>query len=95
MENVKPTTDNRSIPDTKADGPPGGLSVVRFQLALFPREFHLDETGRATAPEAELLRDPMPDHPRDSIAREQQGNPPPLLAGDLGVHEEVLEFLFA
>jgi hypothetical protein len=64
-------------------------------LSALAREFDLDKTGRAAAPEAETLRDPLPDHPRDAPTDEQQRDPGPLLAGHFGVYEIILEFFLA
>ena len=64
-------------------------------MTLFPGEFDLGKAGRPVSLEPEFLRNPVSNHPCDSSVGNQQRNPPPLIPRDLGIYEEILEFLLA
>jgi hypothetical protein len=53
----------------------------------------LDEAGGAATTPTEILCDAVPDDPGNAITGEQERDPVPRLARDLGVYEKVLEFL--
>src|SRR5512136_1624542 len=57
------------------------------------RKPHLRHACRPFTPPAELVRDPMPHHPGDPIAGNEQRYPPALFPRNLRVHKEVLQLL--
>jgi hypothetical protein len=59
------------------------------------REPHLRHTRRAFSLPSERFGDPVPHHPGDPLPRDQERNPSPFLARNLGIHEKILEFLRA